>query len=149
MENVIAPPTPTEIVIQADSGTIAVESILRRQIEKRDEIKKTIKTHRESLKNLLTNDLDYGAAEELVKDNTKDLKTHKQRVLNTGEALQIGMKIKEQQEMLKDLDQSINNHYATFEHVTGQLTLCDIDGTPLVEAKKVYRLKKAKKRKDA
>lgn len=148
MKNVIAPPTLTEIVMQVDGGVLAVEGILRRQIEQREDYRRTIKLHKGRLNSLLVNDPDYSNIEETAKEAAKKLKEKKARILNTEEAFQVKHSLKEQQAQLKDLEESINNHFSSFEKTTGQLTLCDIDGTPLIDARKIYKLKKAKSRKE-
>lgn len=107
---------------------LSVQSIIRRYGDQQDELNRKIKEIRESLRNLYQNDEELQKLEQQQKTASTDVKQKKQRIKESPEAVQLQMKVKEFQEEMNEVQQSLSNHLLRFFQMTGTQVIEDEDG---------------------
>ena len=131
-------PSETQSSYEIQIPGEAIEtSLIFRKIEDLVKAKAEVKQLKEMQQNILDKDYEYFTEKTLIDEKKEKLATEKARVLNTAEATQIGVKISEAKEELKEIEESLGNHLEAYNAKTGK-TVIEHDG------KKVYLTKKVK-----
>lgn len=121
---------PPAIIQEADSDNyIAVKNIISRNLAELDRLTAERKVEKEKLSNIFENDNDVSEAQEEVIRVQRELKQRKSQIMATPQAATINLKIKEQNEEIKELQESLSTHLQTYRQITGTSTFEDSDGT--------------------
>ncbi len=107
---------------------MSLQNVIRRYGQQQDELNKKIKEIRESLKNMFENDEELQKLEAQQKTANTDVKQKKQRIKESPEAVQLQMKIKEFQEEMNEMQQSLSNHLLRYYQMTGSQVIEEEDG---------------------
>lgn len=107
---------------------IALQNVIHRYSGQQDELNKKMKEIRESLKNMFENDEELQKLEAQQKTANTDVKQKKQRIKESPEAVQLQMKLKEFQEEMNEMQQSLSNHLLRYYQMTGSQVIEEADG---------------------
>ncbi len=107
---------------------ISVQAVIRRYSDQQEKLNSEIKERRESLRNLFENNEELQKLEEAQKTVSTDVKQKKQRIKESPEAVQLQMKLKELQEEMGEVQQSLSNHLLRYFQMTGSQVIEEEDG---------------------
>ena len=106
----------------------ATRSIVTRQAERLEELKKDLKLVTEQLKNILENDKELAVAQEEAKQSSQKFRQRKNQLLEMPEARTMKLKQADLKEEKGDLEDSISNHLFDLYQTTGVMEFEDLNG---------------------
>lgn len=106
----------------------ATQNLIMRLGRQQDELSEALKQQREMLSNIFNNDEVIATAQVVADEASSKLKKRKTEIDQTDEAMQLKAKIKDLNEDLKLVKESLNNHLITYFQLTGSMALDLPDG---------------------
>lgn len=97
----------------------AIKNLIQRLSLQLDEVKVKQKDYKQRLKNILDNDSQLSEFEEQAKEASQAFKKRKQELQETLESKEIKAKIKEYNEEIKDIEESLTNSLLSYYQITG------------------------------
>jgi len=106
----------------------SIRNLIQRYADQADKVKEQVKEVRDSLKNIFDNDTELQELEEQTKQMTTDVKSKRQRLKESPEAVQLQMKAKEMKEELGEIEDTLKNYLLRYYQMTGSTVIEDDSG---------------------
>ena len=102
-----------------EESFLATQRLIQTLSVKIDELKRTQKELRQRLKNIMENDVALNELEEQAKNAAEGFKKRKKELMDSVEAKDVKMKIKEATTEINEMEESLTGHLLTYYQVTG------------------------------
>jgi ABC-type phosphate transport system auxiliary subunit len=106
----------------------SIRNLIQRYADQADTVRDQVKEVRDSLKNIFDNDTELQELEEQAKQMTTDVKSKRQRLKESPEAVQLQMKAKEMKEELGEIEDTLKNYLLRYYQMTGSTVIEDDSG---------------------
>lgn len=107
----------------------SLRNLIQRYAEQADQVRAQTKEVRDSLKNMFDNDTELQELEDQAKQMTTNVKSKRQRIKESPEAVQLQMKVKEFKEELGEIEDTLKNYLLRYYQMTGSTVIEDDSGT--------------------
>jgi chromosome segregation ATPase len=110
--------------VQAKVGETlhALQSVIERNVSELDRLKEQMKSYRDSMKNIMTNDETLSDAQEQATQITQKVKERKSQLNASPEVNQLKANISEISERKKEIEEALNTHFLNLYQLTGSKT---------------------------